>query len=133
LLGGQVQVMVAPTQSVSGHIKSGKLRALGVTGPKRTPSLPDVPTISEAGVTGYEAVGWFGLVAPAGTAREIVTMLNREVNRILQLPDVKARLLELGAESAAMTPEQFLDFIRSDNAKWEKLIRERGIVVEKGQ
>jgi tripartite-type tricarboxylate transporter receptor subunit TctC len=133
LLGGQVQVMVAPTQSVSGHIKSGKLRALGVTGPKRTPSLPDVPTISEAGVTGYEAVGWFGLVAPAGTAREIVTMLNREVNRILQLPDVKARLLELGAEPAAMTPEQFLDFIRSDNAKWEKLIRERGIVVEKGQ
>jgi tripartite-type tricarboxylate transporter receptor subunit TctC len=132
LLGGQVQVMVAPTQSVSGHIKSGKLRALGVTGPKRTPSLPDVPTISEAGVPGYEAVGWFGLMAPAGTPREIVTTLNREINRILQLADVKARLLDLGAEPAAMTPEQFLDFIRSDNAKWEKLIKERGIVVEKG-
>jgi tripartite-type tricarboxylate transporter receptor subunit TctC len=133
LLGGQVQVMVAPTQSVSGHIKSGKLRALGVTGPKRTPSLPDVPTLSEAGVPGYEAVGWFGLMAPAGTSRDIVVLLNREINRILQLPDVKARLLELGAEPAATTPEQFLDFIRSDNAKWGKLIRERGIVVEKGQ
>ena len=133
LLGGQVQAMVAPPQSVAGHVKSGKLRALGVTGSKRTPSLPDVPTLSEAGVPGYEAVGWFGLMAPAGTPREVVTMLNREINRILQLPEVKARLLELGAEPAAMSPEQFLDFIRSDNAKWEKLIRERGIVVEKGQ
>ncbi len=133
LLGGQVQVMVAPTQSVAGHIKSGKLRALAVTGAKRSPSLPDLPTIAEAGVPGYEAVGWFGLMAPAGTPREVVTMLNREINRILQLPDVKSRLLELGAEPAAMSPEQFLDFIRSDNAKWDKLIKERGIVVEKGQ
>lgn len=133
LLGGQVQVMVAPTQSITGHVKSGKLRALGVTGLRRTPTLPDVPTIAEAGVPGYEAVGWFGLVAPAGTPKDIVTMLNREINRILELAEVKARLLELGAEPAAMSPEQFLDFIRSDNAKWEKLIKERGIVVEKGQ
>ncbi len=133
LLGGQVQVMVAPTQSVTGHVKSGKLRALAVTGSKRTPSLPELPTLSEAGVTGYEAVGWFGLMAPAGTPKETVTTLNREVNRILQVPDVKARLLELGAEPGAMTPEQFLEFIRSDNAKWEKLIKERGIVVEKSQ
>ncbi len=133
LLGGQVQVMVAPTQSVASHVKSGKLRALGVTGSKRTPALPEVPTIAESGVPGYEAVGWFGLMAPAGTSREIVTLLNREINRILQLPDVKARLLDLGAEPASMTPEQFLDFIRTDNAKWDKLIKERGIVVEKSQ
>jgi tripartite-type tricarboxylate transporter receptor subunit TctC len=132
LLGGQVQVMVAPTQSVTGHVKSGKLRALAVTGSRRTPSLPELPTLAEAGVPGYEAAGWFGLMAPAGTPRDIVATLNREINRILQLPDVKARLLELGAEPAAMSPEQFLDFIRSDNAKWEKLITERGIVVEKG-
>ena len=133
LLGGQVQVMVAPTQSVASHMKSGKLRALGVTGTKRTPSLPDVPTLAEAGVAGYEAVGWFGLMAPAGTPRDVVVLLNREVNRILQLPDVKARLLDLGAEPAALSPEQFLGFIRSENAKWDKLIRERGIVVEKSQ
>ena len=82
---------------------------------------------------GYEAVGWFGLMAPVATPRDIVTMLNREINRILQLPDVKARLLELGAEPASLSPEQFIDFIRSDNAKWEKLIKERGIVVEKSQ
>ncbi|MFM9981585.1 MAG: Bug family tripartite tricarboxylate transporter substrate binding protein [Burkholderiales bacterium] len=133
LLGGQVQVMVAPTQSVTGHVKSGKLRALAVTGSKRLATLPEVPTLSEAGVPGYEAVGWFGLLAPVATPRDIVTMLNREINRILQLPDVKTRLLELGAEPASLSPEQFIDFIRSDNAKWEKLIKERGIVVEKSQ
>ena len=133
LLGGQVQVMVAPTQSVMGHVKSGKLRALAVTGAKRSPSAPEVPTMSEAGVPGYESVGWFGLMAPAGTPRDAVTMLNREINRILQLPDVKARLIELGAEPAATTPDSFLEFIRSDNAKWAKLIQERGIIVEKSQ
>ncbi len=133
LLGGQVQVMVAPMQSVVSHVKSGKLRALGVTGTQRSPSVPDVPTIAESGVPGYEAVGWFGLMAPAGTPREVVLTLNREIIRILQLPDVKARLLELGAAPANTTPEQFLEFIRGDNAKWAKLIRERGIVVDKAQ
>ena len=133
LLGGQVQMMIAPSQAVMGHVKSGKLRALGVTGAKRSPSVPELPTISEAGVPGYEAAGWFGLMAPAATPREIVLQLNRDVNRILQLPDVKARLLDLGAEPGTTTPEQFLEFIRTDNAKWEKLIRERGIVVEKAQ
>ncbi len=133
LLGGQVQVMVAPLQSVVSHVKSGKLRALGVTGTQRSPSVPDVPTIAESGVPGYEAVGWFGLMAPAGTPREVVLTLNREIIRILQLPDVKARLLELGAAPANTTPEQFLEFIRGDNAKWAKLIRERGIVVDKAQ
>ncbi len=132
LLGGQVQVMVAPTQSVASHVKSGKLRALGVTGTHRIASLPDVPTIAEAGVPGFEAVGWFGLMAPAGTPREVVTLLNREINRILQLPDVKTRLAELGAEPAALGPQAFLDFIVADNAKWQRLIKERGIVVEKG-
>ena len=133
LLGGQVQVMVAPTQSITGHVKSGKLRALAVTGSKRLATLPEVPTLSEAGVPGYEAVGWFGLMAPVATPRDIVTMLNRDINRILQLTEVKARLLDLGAEPASLSSEQFIDFIRSDNAKWEKLIKERGIVVEKSQ
>ena len=92
--------------------------------------MPDVPTIDEAGVPGYEALGWFGLVAPAGVPRDVITALNVEINRILQLPDVKERLLELGAEPAKMTPDEFLAFIRRDNAKWAKLIKERGIVIE---
>lgn len=89
--------------------------------------------MAEAGVPGFESVGWFGLMAPAGTSRDVVMTLNREINRILQLPDVKSRLLELGAEPASTTPQQFLEFILGDNAKWEKLIKERGIVVEKSQ
>ena len=131
LLGGQVQVMVSPMQSVISHVKSGKLRALGVTGTKRSPAAPDVPTIAEAGVPGYESVGWFGMMAPAGTPKEVALLLNREVNRILQQADVRPRLVELGAEPANLTPEQFLEFIRSDNTKWAKLIKEQGIVVEK--
>jgi tripartite-type tricarboxylate transporter receptor subunit TctC len=131
LLGGQVQLMIAPSQAVMQHVKSGKLKALAVSGAERSPSLPDLPTISEAGVPGYESAGWFGVVASAGTPDEIVTGLNRQINDILQSPDVKARLTELGAKPANLTPQQFLDFIRSDNDKWAKLIKERGIVIER--
>lgn len=130
LIGGHVQLMIAPPQAVMSHVKAGTLRALGVTGKRRTPTMPDVPTIDEAGVPGYESLGWFGLVAPAAVPRDVITKLNAEINRILQLPDVKERLLELGAEPANLTPEQFLEFIRRDNAKWAKLIKERGIVIE---
>ncbi|MGH7340458.1 MAG: Bug family tripartite tricarboxylate transporter substrate binding protein, partial [Candidatus Rokuibacteriota bacterium] len=126
LLGGQVQLMLAPSQAVMQHVKSAKLKALAVSGAERSPSLPDLPTISEAGVPGYESAGWFGLVASAGTPGEVVTKLNHEVNGILQLPDVKARLADLGATPASLTPQQFLDFIRGDNEKWAKLIKERG-------
>ena len=130
LIGGHVQLMIAPPQAVMSHVKAGTLRALGVTGARRTPTMPDVPTIDEAGVPGYESLGWFGLVAPAGVPRDVITKLNVEINRILQLPDVKERLLELGAEPAKLTPDEFLAFIRRDNAKWAKLIKERGIVIE---
>jgi len=130
LLGNQVQLMIAPSQAVLPQVKSGKLRALAVSGSERSPTQPELPTISEAGVPGYSAEGWFGLVAPAATAKDVVAKLNREVNRVLQLPEVKPRLLELGASPASTTPEQFLEFIRRDNAKWAKLIKERGIVVE---
>ncbi len=100
---------------------------------RRSPTVPELPTIAEAGVPGYESAGWFGMMAPAATPREIVGQLNREVNRILQLVEVKARLLALGAEPASTTPESFLEFIRNDNAKWARLIKERGIVIERGQ
>jgi tripartite-type tricarboxylate transporter receptor subunit TctC len=130
LLGGQVQLMIAPSQAVLQHVHSGKLRALAVTGAQRSPALPGVPTMSEAGVPGYEASGWFGLLAPAATPREIVDRVGREVNRVLQLPEVRETLAQLGAEPASTTPASFLEFIRADNAKWAKLIRERGIVIE---
>jgi tripartite-type tricarboxylate transporter receptor subunit TctC len=130
LLGGQVQMMIAPSPAVVAHVKSGKLRALGSTGQRRNPTTPDVPTLSETGVPGYEANGWFGLVAPAATPQPIVARLNRMVNDILALPEVKARLLELGAEPAQLTPEEFLKFIRADAAKWARLIKEQRIVIE---
>jgi tripartite-type tricarboxylate transporter receptor subunit TctC len=130
LLGGQVQMMIGPAQAVVPQVKSGRLRALGASGERRLSTLPDLPTIAEAGVPGYEALGWFGLMVPAGTPAEVVTRLNREVNRILTLPDVRERLLELGADPASTTSAQFGDFIRRENAKWAKFIQEQGIVVE---
>lgn len=130
LLGGHVQLMFAPPQAVASHIRSGALRALGVTGGGRMPLLPELPTISESGVAGYEAVGWFGLLTRANVAPEIVNKLNAEVNRVLQLPEMRERLRELGGESVQTTPAEFLDFVRKDNAKWAKLIKEKGIVIE---
>jgi tripartite-type tricarboxylate transporter receptor subunit TctC len=132
LLGGQVQLMIAPSQAVIAHARSGRLRALAVTGATRSPAAPELPTVAEAGVNGYEAAGWFGLVARAGTRAPVVSRLNRVVNDILVSPHVKERLLDLGAEPAQLSPEGFLDFVRKDNAKWAKLIKERSIVVERG-
>ena len=133
LLGNQVQLMIAPSQAVIQHARSGKLRALAVSGATRSPASPELPTVAESGVPGYEAAGWFGLVATGGTPREVLEKLNAEVNRILQLAEVKARLVELGADPARTTPDSFLEFIRRDNAKWANLIRDRGLVIDKAQ
>ncbi len=130
LLGGQVQMMIGPIQALMSHVKSGNLKAIAVTGAKRSPSIPQLPTFSEAGLPGYEAAGWFGLITQAATPKEIVNSLNREVNRILVLPEVRERLFQLGAEPASLTPEQFREFILNDTIKWEKLIKEKGIVIE---
>ena len=130
LLGGQVQMMIGPAPSLLPHVKSAKLRALGITSGKRMAILPDLPTVAESGLPGYEAYGWFGLVAPARTPAGIITKLNAEILRILHLPEMKLRLAELGAEPASYKPGEFLTFINRDNAVWEKLIKERGIVIE---
>jgi len=124
--------MIAPAQAVIAHVRSGKLRALATTGATRSPAAPDLPTMAEAGVKGYEASGWFGLMARAGTPAPVVSRLNRTVNEILVMPQVKERLLDLGAEPAQLSPEAFLEFIRKDNAKWAKLIKERSLVIERG-
>ena len=130
LLGGQIQMMVAPTQTVIAHVASSKLRALAATGKVRSVAAPSVPTVAEAGLNGYEATGWFGLVAPANTAKAIVQKLNTEINTILASAEVKERLAQLGATPDAHSPEQFLKFIRTDNQKWATLIKERKLEEE---
>ena len=112
------------------HVKAGKLKALATTGAKRAQTLPELPTVAESGVPGYEALGWFGLLAPAATPKEVVAALSVQANRVLSNPEVRSRMQALGAEPSGDTPEQFARFIREDQAKWSKLMRERGIQPE---
>ena len=130
LTGGQVSVGFATTPSVIGHIKSGKMRGLAVTTAQRSPSTPELPTISEAGVAGYEAGTWYGLLVPAGTSKEIVTRLHAESVKLLKLPDVKERLDAAGFEVIGNTPEQFAAFIRSEIDKWAKVVKASGARAE---
>jgi tripartite-type tricarboxylate transporter receptor subunit TctC len=130
LLGGQVQLMFAPSPPVMPHIQSGGLRALAVSGAERSPTEPDLPTIAEAGVPGYEAVGWFGLLGPANLPRPLVDKINGEVRRILDTAEVKQRLAQLGAAPAGNTPDEFTAYINADIAKWTKLVNDLGIRME---
>ena len=123
LLSGEVDLNFENTLIVMPHIKSGKVRAIAVTGAQRSKLVPELPTIAEGGLPGYNASGWYGLLAPAATPKEIVARLNTEVVRILRLPDVVERLSGLGAEPAGNTPEQFTAFIRAEIEKWAKLVK----------
>lgn len=130
LLAGQIDLMFAPGETVMPHVKAGKLRAFAVTSAQRATALPEFPTVAESGVPGYEAIGWFGLLAPAATPAARVRKLSQDANRVLSDPEVKQRMLALGAEPSGDTPEEFGRFIRDDQAKWSKLMRERGIASE---
>jgi tripartite-type tricarboxylate transporter receptor subunit TctC len=130
LLGGQVQVMFAPAQTVLPHVQTGKLRALAVTSAKRSETLPQLPTVAESGVPGYAAIGWFGLLAPVATPKALVTRISADANKVLAMKDVRERLLSLGSEPEGNTPEQFSVFIRDDMNKWATLMKERGIKPE---
>ena len=130
LLAGQVQIMFSGMSSVMPHIKAGKLRPLAVTGAQRSPATPDVPTIAEAGYPGFEASAWYGVLAPAGTPREIVMRLNAEVLRALKMPEVKERLENVGFELVGGTPEAFGIYIRSEIGKWAKVVKASGIKAE---
>jgi tripartite-type tricarboxylate transporter receptor subunit TctC len=127
LLAGHVNLMFAPAQTVMPYVREGRLRALALTGSKRSETLPDLPTVAESGLPGYEAVGWFGLLAPAATPREIVAKISADANRVLGERDVRERMLGLGADPSGDTPEEFARFIRDDQAKWGRLMREAGI------
>jgi tripartite-type tricarboxylate transporter receptor subunit TctC len=126
LLGGHIQLMYSGFSSTLPHIKSGKLRALAQTGEKRSPALPDVPTIAESGFPKFEATAWYGVHAPAKTPKALVTKLNAEFVKALKLPDVRERLSSLGFEIAASTPEQYASYIRSEIKKWEKVVKASG-------
>ena len=126
LLGGEVALSFATVVSSLPHVKAGKLRGLAVTSAKRTPAAPEFPTVAESGLRGYEAVAWYGVLAPAGTPREIVMRLNGEIVRARKLPDVQQLLLAQGAEPVSDTPEQFAAIIKADIAKWGEVVRKSG-------
>ena len=130
LLAGQIDVMFAPAQTVMPQVQAGRLKALAVTSAKRASTLPDLPTAAESGLPGYEAIGWFGLLAPVATPKSVVAKLGADANAALAEPEVRQKMLLLGAEPSGDTPEQFAAFIKSDMAKWSKLMKERGITPE---
>jgi tripartite-type tricarboxylate transporter receptor subunit TctC len=130
LIGGQVQIMFDNLPSALPQIKGGKLRAVAVTSLKRAPALPDVPTINESGVPGFEASSWFGMLAPAGTPAPIVARINAEVNKWLQSADAREKLLSQGAEAAGGPPERFAAHIRAESEKWAKVVKASGAKVD---
>ncbi len=126
LIGGQVQLMFDSMPSAMPHVKAGKLRPLAVTTAKRSAAVPDLPTVAEAGVPGYDISTWYGLWAPKGTPREIAERIATETAKILKLPDVRERYAALGAEPVGSTPDEFAAYCRSELTKWAKIVKESG-------
>jgi tripartite-type tricarboxylate transporter receptor subunit TctC len=127
LLGGQIPLMFANLSAVMGNLKAGQLRALAVTSARRSPAAPEIPTVAETAVPDFEAATWFALVAPAGTPRDVLARLNREVVRALAEPDVKQRFADLGMSSEDSTPDGVETYIRSEIAKWTRVIKDADI------
>jgi tripartite-type tricarboxylate transporter receptor subunit TctC len=130
VLAGHTQVAVTALPPAMSHVKAGALRALAVTGSKRSPELPDVPTMAESGISGQEAETMQGLLAPAGTPREIVDRLQREIAKIVALPDIKEKLAAMGFDPVANTPEQFAAYINAEIIRWGKVVREANLKVD---
>jgi tripartite-type tricarboxylate transporter receptor subunit TctC len=130
VLAGHTQVAVTALPPAMSHVKAGALRALAVTGRKRSPELPDVPTMAESGISGQEAETMQGLLAPAGTPREIVDRLQREIAKIVALPDIKEKLAAMGFDPVANTPEQFAAYINAEIIRWGKVVREANLKVD---
>ena len=130
LLGGQTSVMFDNMPSAIQHVRSGKLRPIAVTTAKRSPELPDVPTIAEAGVPGYEATSWFGMFAPAGTPKPVLDKLHAALIKVLNQADVKKKIAEQGGDVVAETPAQFAAFIQAESVKWGKVVKESGATAD---
>jgi len=130
LIANEVQFMFAGLLPAQVQIKANRLRALAVTSAKRSPFIPDLPTVSEAAIPGFEVIGWYGMLAPAGTPPPIVARLNTEIVKILQLPDIRERIAGQGAEIVGDTPAHFEAFLKSDIARWAPVIKASGARVE---
>ena len=130
LIGGQVQSAIGTMASLEQHVKAGKLRALGVTTPKRSPAMPNVPTVAEAGLPGFEVPLWYSILAPAGTPKEIVARLSGEVARALAVPETRERLTAQGFDVNYLNPEQMSDLIKHDIARWQKSIKDIGLKLD---
>jgi len=130
LIGGQVQLSFATLTTVVPHVRAGKLRGIAVIGSQRSAAMPDLPTVSEAGVPGFEVNNWIGLFAPAGTPNEIIRRLNAEVMKIMQAPEIASRMVQQGERFTPNSPEDFDRFRRSEIARWEKVIREAGLAAD---
>lgn len=128
--GGQIQLAMDNIPVYLPQAKAGKIRALAVSSPKRAAAAPEIPTVAEAGVPGFEALSWFGLVAPAKTPKATVDKLAAETQRILKLPDVSERIVALGAQPVGGTPNEYAEFIKSEIQKWQKVIRSAGVKIE---
>ena len=130
LIGGQVQALFDNMPNVIAHVKAGRLRALAITTPRRSPALPELPTVDEAGVPGYQVQVWFGIVAPAATPKDVVAKLNTEINRILALTDVRERFTQSGIDIVGGAPEVFDKHIREQVATWGKVVKDANIKVD---
>ena len=130
VLAGEVQMLFAGVASLMPHVKAGRLHALALTGMRRSKAAPDLPTIAEAGLPGAEFDGWYGLLVPAATPRDVVSRVNADFNRVLVAPDVQERLLASGFEPLGGTPQQFADYLRAETRKWTKVVRDAKIRIE---
>ena len=130
LIAGNVELMFESTNSIAPHVRAGRVRALAVTGAQRAHSLPDVPTMIEAGVPGYEVTAWSGVIASAGLPRPVLERLNAAVNAAIRDPATHARLAEMGSEGGGGTPEEFAALIRRDSAKWAEVVRRSGARID---
>jgi tripartite-type tricarboxylate transporter receptor subunit TctC len=130
VISGTVELYMSSVPTLLGHIKQGKLHALAVTSAKRVDDLPDVPTINESGYKGFDAVTWFGLLAPAGTPKDVIAKLNAEFNKALAKPDLRKRLGDEGADAAGGTAEQFAALIKDEVPRWGKVVKESGARID---
>jgi len=130
LVGGQVHLMFGTAVSFLPYGQSHRLNALAVTNPRRSPIVPNVPTVAESGLPGFEALQWFGLYAPAGTPREIVARLNNEIGKILHTSEIRERFANLGADASGGSADQFAIFQRAEVAKWTRIVKTSGAKIE---
>jgi len=130
LLGGHASLMFDTIGVELPYVKAGKLKALAVTTAKRTAIAPEIPTIAESGVPGYEAISWFGMYGPAGMPKELVNRLNAEMAKVLNMPEVQKRFIAYGAETVVYSPEQFAAFVKSEIIKWGKVVKDCGVQLD---